>query len=1317
MRARVAVALLLLCAAPALGRTPPIVADPRQGVWLGAGEVFVYQTLDRWDVFPAGATVNKLAVDDNLIWIATDDGVIRFDSGSRKQTRLTMDDGLPSQNVAAVAVDQLYVWFATNKGLVRYRKLDRTLRVYTAESGLPHAAVQDALTVGRQVWFATREGVAVYDPDTDGLRSYGPRDGLASGDVQEIFQVGDDLLLRTDVGLSRFRIKARLFTNWSFKDLGGTQIRSYAVDGDKVWIGTDRGLVTLETSSDAIVPFPQQSALVGQAVVGVELFTDYLFIATDKDLAQYHKVNRSIRRFTEADGLLRRAGASGTLLMGGVFTMMFPEGVWAYDVQRELWVPRALKATERSDTAWGVRLFGTFNLYQPFDLETRRWGQDRYATGEGGVGIGARFGGGRSLDLSLRLDYGQIEPLVACQSPCPAYSFQYRELAFKLEYLGNENDIIREIVASERFQYRTLEEGLERNVFLLGGQVRAATPGKEPKAQLTVAAGKRRGATVRDFLTGPRQEIYQLSQTYVIPGSERVYVDGEQLTNGVDYTMIYPAGQLAFLDPERVDDLSIIEVEYEHDLEPRKGLGVMSLLDMLPSDREVGDWTRVGQARLIREESGLYQQIDGAAPKYIDRGWQRSVYAEYRQGSRGIQVAIHDMGTESSSQNIYNYDLPPAREPVIGRDNLVIDVGLATAYAAKAHFGQFYIELSIDEKSDAAKQSLKLFAIEILDRGTNAGANPAGQVREWVAAARAAASPFRGAELGARVVEVWGFGPTVDGKAPRRFATGVLDGRYEREVGDKGRLTAYGELAGTHSQSPDYRDGWAAIGRMRLAHPWFDGTLSYRHHSAGYEPLGTDQTIFGKLRDELRFSGTAYPAQWLPTSGFFMHQVSSIDGGGTGLVQHALGRVQLTKDGLPATSLQIGHSELSTPDSTMGRVRFVGQTEYDLAKLVPALKRFTIRALYGLAQAETDEAGRFAHADRVQLTRIEAKLAPTNTESAYLLFRQRKVWRQDAPEDNFGLTIEHYELNAGARSAFVKGLIPQVNYSVLYDDDRVTQPLSVRSSRGGVAAQLGIYPGQWWRRLAPVVLEPRYSVANDAQAEGEQRTLLHRTHRFDNRAIYAGTGKLELELLQLYEESLTGEDQHRDGRKLELRNRIVVRPHPSSPFTARLNYLSQQTANDRTLAPGAPEFGQQAIYEGILEWLKRWSHKYTTKLKGSYSLGRTSDYLYVDPQNPPPKVQSYTQHRVGLETEVRVFPLEDVARLYVLQRNGIFRLFGDGTGSSETVDFYTGAGAIWVLGAKMYLDADVLYRKVTCLAQPCTPLSPLEMRLFLTFNL
>jgi len=144
-----------------------------------------------------------------------------------------------------------------------------------------------------------------------------------------------------------------------------------------------------------------------------------------------------------------------------------------------------------------------------------------------------------------------------------------------------------------------------------------------------------------------------------------------------------------------------------------------SLVDRLPSDNEVGTWTRASDIQLVTGLTGLnglYNRIDGAAPKYIDRGWVSSVYATYSDGTRTIRVTIHDMGSSVNAQSIYSFSMPAASQPIPNRDNAVLDLGLAGAWAAYAYVDRFYIELSISDKSDAALNAIELFTNDILDR-------------------------------------------------------------------------------------------------------------------------------------------------------------------------------------------------------------------------------------------------------------------------------------------------------------------------------------------------------------------------------------------------------------------------------------------------------------------------------------------------------------------------------------------------------------------------------------------------------------------------
>ena len=1389
-RAAIAAALLAFaCADFAWARTPPLAVDPVEGMWIGGGEVFIYQTQGRWSVFPAGANVNKITVDAQTVWIATDDGVIRFDSRSRRATRITMDDGLPSQVVTAVAFDDQFVWFATNKGVARYRKLDRTIRVYTEKDGLPSKVVNDALTVGRQVWFATREGIAYYSPDVDGLRGFGEADGLAGADVAELYQVADDLWCRTDVGLSRFRILQRVFTNFPLAMMKAQQVRAFTIDGATVWVGTDNGLFTLNTSDDSLLPFPQQASLKGRNITGVEVDPSYVYITTDKEVVQFNRLTQFIRFFALTDNLTRQEGSLGTVLNGTLWTVMFTDGnPQIYDVNVDHFVERKLGLTESNESKTTGHAFARLNAQTPYDFQKHQWDPQRYDTGDGNLSFGHSFSEDRNLSASARMDYGTLE------------KHGIRTLQYKGEYLGAQNDVLRDVRVEDQLKYQTVEEGLERPLLLQGAYARVATPGAEPKASLAATGGFRRGELVRDFITGPRQSVYQLSRKYIIAASERVYVDGVQMTNGTDYTIVYTAGQLSFLNPETIDDLSVIWVEYEADLMPVKDLGSLSLLDMLPADNEVGTWVQTGGVSLITDQTGLYNRIDGAAPKYIDRGWVSSVYVNYSQGSRTIQVAIHDMGNNADAQAIYNFALPPARLPIPGLPNAVVDMGLASAYAAYAFVDRFYIEINITEKDDASLTTIELFSTEIINRKTQAGSNSGDPFKQWMVAARAATSPVHGMEVGARVVDMQDTSgqrqavldpltgqPMIDPYTglpvqkvtpARRLVTGVGDARYQRSVGQGGLLTGYGEFAGSDRQDPGGPNGWAGTGFLRLSSPTLEGTFSGRKDSQGFTPLGNDSTRFGKLDDELRLSATGYPVAWLPTTVFFDRQRSWVDDASgnltdnVGVIQHAMARIQMNKKGLPMTSLQVGSTILDNPNFNTNRVQAVGQTDYDLAQILgfTHIKRFSVRGLYSISQAETDKGGTFAFVDRVQQSRVEGKLSPTNTESLYALFRTRLLEREATQGGSFDRSLLHWELYSGAKSTIIPGLVPTVNYTAIYDDKRIsTQGASTSTSTststgtgttGGtpvlapaalatgfspnitamtpvgpgaitvvpptrtvqatIGGGLGIYPGQWSKLLGPAAIQPTVSISDNETSVDQDKTQYNRIYRFDNRAVWASGGKFDLELYQLHQVAVTAQDHHENAIQTLSQNRFVYRPIFSSPITLRLNYQDTRSLNDPSLGTGPP-WADQTLYQGILQWLMRWNRVLTTLSTFTFDITDTSNFANKDVQTLLVTWYSNRQYQVGPEEEFRFYPLKEAATLYLYQRDGVFSWFGHGDGMTDGISFYVAAGSIWRMGDKIYLDGGVQYDQLSCLSHPigsaCVGVSRLTPRLYLTVNL
>jgi hypothetical protein len=248
-----------------------------------------------------------------------------------------------------------------------------------------------------------------------------------------------------------------------------------------------------------------------------------------------------------------------------------------------------------------------------------------------------------------------------------------------------------------------------------------------------------------------------------------------------------------------------------------------------------------------------------------------------------------------------------------------------------------------------------------------------------------------------------------------------------------------------------------------------------------------------------------------------------------------------------------------------------------------------------------------------------------------------------------------------------------------------------------------------------VAVIPRLSVANTDKSEGDIRTVGQRSYRFDNRAVYAGQERVELELYQLHETAVTGADSDLEARRLELRQRVVYRPIFISPITLRYNYGHKKSRNDQQIAPGAPDFNRVVSNEVWLEWLMRWTRLFSTQLREVYSHDRTRDLAAEKNEKIDESVLSFIQKRVGTEAIVRVHPTDGT--LSLIQMNRVYYLFGSGLGAAKAVAYDIGVSVIWMIKQMLYLDSEVTFRQTHCIGGACSDQATLEPRMLLTFNM
>jgi hypothetical protein len=149
----------------------------------------------------------------------------------------------------------------------------------TPEQGLAHAKVWTMLIDGNKIWFGTPDGVSVLDTAklaeldpfdcAQAFTTYTTSSGLAEHDVRSFAKSGKIVWMGTNKGISSLDLDTETFTNYDPEDLPGPTVNALAVDGEYVWAGTTGGLVRLNSQSGDLKTYEMPDRGIGSDIVHV----------------------------------------------------------------------------------------------------------------------------------------------------------------------------------------------------------------------------------------------------------------------------------------------------------------------------------------------------------------------------------------------------------------------------------------------------------------------------------------------------------------------------------------------------------------------------------------------------------------------------------------------------------------------------------------------------------------------------------------------------------------------------------------------------------------------------------------------------------------------------------------------------------------------------------------------------------------------------------------------------------------------------------------------------------------------------------------
>lgn len=237
--------------------------------------------------------ITAIAVDGDIVWFGTQDGLTRFDRNRNNWRTLTVVDNLVGNFIHDIVIDKDNIWAATSQGVSRLNKApwgSDSLRIrHVMYPSLGEITVYDLEKQLNLLWMATEYGIFVYDTEAD---SGGFYKGVEGPSDQEIFAVscyGNEVWFGTEAGVAALNVDTK---NWltppakmNNTDAGINRILAAR---DAVWVATNSGVLKYDRAGERWVHYTVMDGLPDDQVYSLCLDGDYIWFGTARGLTRFY---------------------------------------------------------------------------------------------------------------------------------------------------------------------------------------------------------------------------------------------------------------------------------------------------------------------------------------------------------------------------------------------------------------------------------------------------------------------------------------------------------------------------------------------------------------------------------------------------------------------------------------------------------------------------------------------------------------------------------------------------------------------------------------------------------------------------------------------------------------------------------------------------------------------------------------------------------------------------------------------------------------------------------------------------------------------
>ncbi|MBL7815620.1 MAG: histidine kinase [Saprospiraceae bacterium] len=264
--------------APKGSNSHPITTDKSQNLWLGTREGLVMYDpknqnrrvwrnqngkISLWDHNICDIACDK----ENNVWIGTSKGLNRYNRRTGQMEFWDMKDSCPKELYMMIYTDKLgNVWLSPRISPIRYYsysdKKVHTLAEHPALSALQNYSVWTMIQDSKgRYWFVLDDvGLMMYDPSTQKTEKW--QENTEGGNLpfgNSIVDIKEDkngiIWLASYSGLTSFDYTSKVFKSYRHENLMGTPFSLEVDQFNRLWVGTGRGLVMVDSSRTLFTPF------------------------------------------------------------------------------------------------------------------------------------------------------------------------------------------------------------------------------------------------------------------------------------------------------------------------------------------------------------------------------------------------------------------------------------------------------------------------------------------------------------------------------------------------------------------------------------------------------------------------------------------------------------------------------------------------------------------------------------------------------------------------------------------------------------------------------------------------------------------------------------------------------------------------------------------------------------------------------------------------------------------------------------------------------------------------------------------------------